>query len=187
MNIPPDVNTRAEAMWRIISQQVNFRKKSVIDLGCGHGEMLWRAYVAGAREVQGIDKDWSKISWVGDRLEGDGGTNVIANVDASLENLNTAINESWFGYDIAMCFSVLPYLDDIPATLQWMASHFELCLIEAQYEPEPYNIGVKSDEEMFSFLRDNGFEIVVNLGKTYVEIRETHRTIWACSARRIKL
>ena len=60
MQIPTDTNTRAESMWRIISQRVDFRQKSVVDLGCGHGEMLWRCYLAGAEEVRGIEREWKK-------------------------------------------------------------------------------------------------------------------------------
>jgi hypothetical protein len=185
MEIPLDINTRAEAMWRIISQQVNFKKKSVIDLGCGHGEMLWRAYVAGAETVWGVDGKKGLLKRLG-RVYTDYTKKHIQASPLDLNNHDDLYLISHQDINIAMCFSVLPYLDDIPATLQWMADNFELCLIEAQYEPEPYNIGVKNDEEMFSFLRDNGFEIAVNLGKTYVEIRDTHRTIWACSAKRIR-
>lgn len=181
MGIPQDVNTRAEDMWRIISQKVDFRKKSVIDLGCGHGEMLWRAYVAGAKEVYGVDKDISKSY-------GRGGINAD-NIWYTETDINVLINDSVFQpkYDIAFCFSVIPYLDKPLDALHWMADNFELCLLEIQYDPEPYNIGPKDDAEMFSLLRNNGFDIVMNIGRTRVEIRDTYRTIWACSARKVRL
>lgn len=182
MNIPQDVNTRAEDMWRIISQKVDFRKKSVIDLGCGHGEMLWRAYVAGAEKVYGIDK--RSASW--DDLHD------AKRIFISSADINDMISGDWFiephkNCNIAFCFSVIPYLDKPLDALHWMADNFELCLLEIQYDPEPYNIGPKDDAEMFSLLRNNGFDIVMNIGRTRVEIRDTYRTIWACSARKVRL
>lgn len=184
MNIPPDVNTRAEEMWRIISQKVDFRKKSVIDLGCGHGEMLWRAYVAGAKMVYGIECESSKIECY---MENEWISN--PDVFVTLEDINelVRIGQNIYGYDIAMCFSVLPYLNNIQETLRWMSIQFELCLLEIQYAPEPYNIGPGNDEQMFSLLRDAGFDIVMNLGSTYVKIRDVHRTIWACSAQKVRI
>jgi len=178
MQIPKDMNTRAEAMWRIISREVNFRNKRVIDLGCGTGDFLWRAYVAGARRVIGVELEYSKIKHLKDWEK-------PLDISFVLEDLNDVIGENWYDYDIAMCFSVLPYLDDIPATLQWMAHNFALCLIEAQYEPEPYNIGVASDSGMASLLTSNGFNHVKPLGYTYVEIRDAKRTIWLCSKEEI--
>ena len=119
-----------------------------------------------------------KISWIGDELEGDGGTNVIKNVSANLEDLNISCGEAWFGYDIAICFSVLPYLDEPATFTRWMAEMFNECLIEAQYKPEPYSLDVSNDDEMHKWLRDCGFEIAIPLGKTEIEIRDTFRTIW---------
>jgi len=173
MKIPEDYNTRAEAMWRIISQRVDFRKKLVCDYGCGHGEMLWRVYIAGADMIWGCDKmyDDNVAEW-------------------ELHNANTIFIRGgdildkivpFKKPDIAICFSVLPYLDEPLQFIQWMAETFPICLIEAQYEPEPYNIGVSNDEEMFRLLRDNGFEIAIPLGKTYIEIRDTYRSIFYCT------
>ena len=179
MNIPEDINTRAEAMWRIISQKIDFRGKRVIDLGCGGGEMLWRAYVAGAKKVLGVDKE-NKL----DKLFHADFLSFLC------EDINTdkdAVLLIASDYDIALCFSVLPYLGDIPATFKWMSDNFPLCLIEAQYEPEPYNVGVSEDSEMYSLLRNNGFKCATWLGQTYVEDRDTHRSIWACSKGNLRL
>jgi hypothetical protein len=63
-----------------------------------------------------------------------------------------------------------------------MTSNFGTCIIEAQYKPEPYNVGVKEDAGMLNLLRDNGFEYAEPIGKTYVSIRDTYRTIWECKS-----
>lgn len=176
MKIPDDFNTRAEAMWRIISQRVDFRQKNVIDLGCGHGEMLWRSYVAGAKLTIGTehpDGFWDReLPFI------DG---AIHFSPIELNNIVSGETTLRINFDIAICFSVLPYLDKPLEFIQWMAETFPICLIEAQYEPEPYNIGVSNDDEMFRLLRDNGFEIAIPLGKTYIEIRDTWRSIFYCT------
>ena len=183
MNTPPDQNTRAEAMWRIISQEVDFRKQRVIDLGCGTGDFLWRVYVAGAEIVIGVDnKEKVEPIFVDDREDPDGmmpAVNGVFNWDINKMIYETPSNYI-MTFDIVFCFSVLPYLDTIPATLQWMSSNFPLCLIEAQYDPEPYNVGIASDIGMAQLLVNNGFSDVKPIGKTYVDIRDTWRTIWRC-------
>lgn len=179
MKIPDDVNTRAESMWRIISQRVDFRGKSVIDLGCGHGEMLWRAYIAGAKNVTGFDINHSNMP---DYLS----TFYPDEFHFVSGNLNTIINGAYPWYDlddIAICFSVLPYLDNPFEFATWMAKTFSECLIEVQYYPEPYNIGdnIRSDKDMYYWLGECGFATVIPLGKTDIEIRSTFRTIWYCT------
>lgn len=202
MNIPEDTNTRAEDMWRVISQKVDFRGKRVIDLGCGTGDFLWRAGVAGAHWVHGIDEDLSQLegritygSSCRAELADDPPASLRTySVTYTEHDINQFVEHDWVQFatcknyfDIAMCFSVLPYLDNIPATLKWMSDNFPLCLIEAQYEPEPYNIGVPSDDQMYVLLRDNGFKCATWLGQTYVEDRDTHRSIWACSKKMLRL
>ncbi len=175
MIIPEDKNTRAEEMWRSISQNVDFRNKNVVDLGCGHGDMLWRVYIAGASMVTGLDEEPLKaIHHDGINLYFHQGDieDIIRNPKKDLNILNN---------DIAICFSVLPYLDDIPATIQWMSENFDLCLIEAQYDPEPFNVGVVSDVGMAQLLLNNGFSDVEPIGKSYVDYRDVWRTIWKCS------
>lgn len=192
MQIPKDVNTRAEAMWRIISREVDFRNKRVIDFGCGTGDFLWRAYVAGAEHIYGIDKKGLTIhikeimasTYINNEDQFEDGNGAITYVHADILKLPQKTFKR-YNADIAFCFSVLPYLGDISATLEWLFENFALCLIEAQYEPEPYNIGVASDTEMASLLTNNGFNHVKPLGFTYVEIRDAKRTIWLCSKEKL--
>ncbi len=171
MIIPPDQNERAELMWRAISREVDFRRKKVVDLGCGTGDFLWRAWLAGARDVLGIDREMK--------------TNIQDendNIKVMLWDINNYPGKSLFDRDIAMCFSVLPYLDNPAATVKWMSDMFPLCIIEAQYEPEPYCLKrIGGDTGMTQFLLDNGFHKVRPIGKTYIDIRDTWRTIWVCS------
>lgn len=173
-----DTNTRARQMWEVISQNVDFRKKYVIDLGCGHGEMLWRCVLAGAEYVVGCDKEQKPNA------------RELAMIYPEIKlietDLNVAVNHGtpyWLrerAWDIALCFSVLPYLDDPHRALKWMAKNFPEVLLEIQYEPEPYNICTRNDEQTFSVLRRAGFEVVYQIGQSYVESRDVYRTIWKC-------
>jgi hypothetical protein len=178
MSLPEDINTRAMNMWRAISQNVNFRKKNVADLGCGHGEMLWRSLLAGADFVCGFD------------IQPKPNALMLAEIYSQIRVVQTDLNVSighgtpyWLKerkWDIAMCFSVLPYLDNPIGALEWIAKNFPVALIEVQYVPEPNNIGVFSDNGMFSTLRDTGFEVISKIGSTHVGIRDMDRTIWKC-------
>lgn len=198
MQTPPDQNTRAEAMWRIISQHVDFRGKRVMDLGCGTGDFLWRVAHT-ASKVVGVDKDSAKIATLAAR----DGHFLMGNQRAAIASGNLGVltwdlnnyselikgktkHDYSSPFNVALCFSVLPYLDNIPAVLEWMAYNFELCLIEAQYAPEPYNVGVLSDRGMAQLLLNSGFVDVEPLGYTVVKDRfdddgnPTKRTIWMC-------
>ena len=112
-------NTRAPAMWEFIEENVDFDGKSVLDAGCGYGDMLWRAYKAGARIVFGFDSDKHIVWSVGERLDSYGykGKPIhVHNVDIS------NWNERWPGWhDIVICFSVLPYLEDPIHVLEGIA------------------------------------------------------------------
>ncbi len=183
MRIPQDRNTRAEAMWRIISQRVDFRGKRVIDLGCGTGDFLWRAYVAGAEMVVGFDKSISRTRQIRQAVE------ELSSLFVYHDKIEDLMEIKSIDHDIAMCFSVLPYLDDIPATMKWMAKNFPICLIECQYNgdgPGLSNIG--SDTGMAQYLINEGeFNQVIPIGKTLVEGRKNpdgnpvFRTIWMAS------
>jgi len=174
MKIPPDQNKRAEAMWRIISQNVDFRERNVADLGCGTGDFLWRAYVAGAERVVGVDNKAEILLPIMKQYEG------RKEISTMGEDISTLAN--MYGYDIALCFSVLPYLKDYRETLQWMKEQFPVCIIEAQYVPEPYGLtGIPNDAEMKNLLVKSGFMNCEVLGKTYVDIHDSYRTIWKCT------
>lgn len=179
-NLPIDQNTRAESMWRIISQRVDFRHKRVIDLGCGTGDFLWRVRIAGADQIIGIDTQ-NKIMDLPNIYERlhtprggmQGHTGVLAWDLNDYSNLHTG--------NIAFCFSVLPYLDNPIGFLTWMANSFSLCLIEVQYIPEPYNIGKTNDKEMGELFKECGFKNMESIGATHVKIRDAWRSIWMCS------
>ena len=176
ITLPPTHNQRAPEQWRIISEHVDFDGKTVLDLGCGYGDLLWRAHRDGAfitgieqnEEAyvflcrQGFDFGVPRGAWYPDI-----GFIVSANPDWS--------------NDIAICFSVLPYLDNPTATLHWIRQHSQQALIECQLSGDgPGPDWLKCPQDMRRWLDSIGWQSVERIGETTVEERGTKRGIWLC-------
>lgn len=166
MSFPQDVDTRTSQMWSAISQNVDFRKKSVVDLGCRHGEMLWRSLIAGADTVCGLDfelKDYAKNLAV--IYDG------ISVIEANLEEDIAHGTPYWLTerkWDIALCLSILSRFSHPGKALKWAAKNFPVAVIGS---------GFLSSQRMFSLLRSSGFKIVYQIGK--IEGGSPY-TIWKC-------
>lgn len=172
-----DHNSRAELMFRAIEKSVDFMGKTVIDLGCGFGDMLPRVWKAGADEVIGVDQNKETLMVIADKL-------IKAGFRRGQSNI-ILLNEFLEEYelppaDIAMCFSVLPYLTE-PGLFVEKLALYPLCLIECQYWGDgPGPAYIKNDLDMADFLLENGFAKATNIGGTKVRPRNTYRTIWRC-------
>jgi SAM-dependent methyltransferase len=163
-------NVRSPEQWEIISRHIDFKGKTVLDLGCGKGDILFRAFKAGA-QVLGIDSD---------------GANVKHNLEIHPE-IKVVVDDIEFmildrQVDIAICFSVLPYLKRPASTLEWINIHSEVALIECQYAGDgPGFAFLKGNGDMREWLLDVGqFKKVKVIGKTLVEGRNKKRYIWMC-------
>jgi predicted RNA methylase len=178
MSFPEDIDTRAMYMWQAISQHVDFRKRYVAVFGCGHGEMLWRTVIAGAEYVCGFDKSFEKqaeqIACIYNKAKI---VETDLNVAVAHGNPYWLIEKRW---DIALCLSSLDLLETPRKAIRWIADNFPIAVIEARYEPEPHNIGISSDAQMFSLLRASGFRVVYQIGQTHVKSQDAYRTIWKC-------
>lgn len=164
-------NIRSPEQWRIVSGAIDFQDKTVLDLGCGRGDILAFAAEAGAH-VTGIDSDKTNIEY-------------IHNTYPAIEAIEETVNflEAAPKTDIIICFSVLPYLvEPLFFVLQWINHHSEVAFIECQYS---------GDGPGFEFLTDNDvmekwllvaaeFKKVEAIGHTVVEGRNTKRVIWMC-------
>lgn len=163
------MNSRNPEMWAAIKSTVDFKDKSVVDLGCGYGDMLLRAYNAGASQVVGIDKD---ISVARERCAG----RDIELIEGCLYEWLESASDI---YDIMICFSVLPYVKSMPRVLHRMWLRSRQALIECQYEGDGPGI-VKDDKEMYRHLYRFWPE-VYRIGESKVKIRDTTRSIWLCN------
>jgi SAM-dependent methyltransferase len=188
---PADTNIRAEAMWQVIRNNVNFYGKNVIDIGCGTGDFLWRVFEANAIHVQGIDKHPERITVptiiLGERML-IGANNVLSGVGNNFPfDIDTAVMENFLfqpKYQIGFCFSVLPYLENPLAALVWMRMNFNTLILEFQYAGDGPGLDyIHNDTEAEEFIRKAGFENVDSIGRTEIEIRDTYRTIWKCEQR----
>lgn len=175
-------NTRAAQQWEIISRAVDFRGKRVIDLGCGYGDLVYRAMTADAEYVRGVDKDLSPIP---ERQLWDDERTLRASFE--LIDLDEFVAGGWGftpPFDVAVCMSVLPYLRDLRAALGWMAARFPTSIIECQYWGDgPGPAFIRSDDDMRELLR-RSWAYVEMLGGTFVKDRGAIRSIWLCEDQR---
>ena len=166
-------NKRFPQQWEIVSKHVDFRDKSVLDLGCGYGDMFAAVCLAGGR---GFGLEGNPTIGAAARLrmvEQGVSPSLIWQMD--IENIEESMpNSQW---DVTICFSVLPYVDMFNM-LKWMSDHSKTALIEVQYKGDGPGY-ILNDAEMESILRSYWI-FADNIGKTLVEYRNTHRTIWLC-------
>jgi hypothetical protein len=171
--LPPVHNTRAPKQWRIISQHVDFEDKTVLDLGCGCGDLMYRAWADGASEIHGADNNAKIIA----AFPLDFHTYKI-DIDEMIGN-----NASVYRWDIIVCFSVLPYLTDPTATLRWICKHSSIALIECQLSGDgPGFDWLKSPQDMRRWLDSIGWKSIQRIGETVVKDRGAKRGIWLCSS-----
>lgn len=176
-------NKRAYQMWFQISQHICFHKASVVDLGCGGGDFLWRALMAGASNVLGVDSDIDKAkkyAGVYRIPNGKGVDKVVATVDVIEDDIEKKL-KTWGG-EIGFCFSVLPYLEAPTDFLRWMSEMYFASIVECQYDGDGPGLSfVKNRRDMqFWLSRDIGFSNIELIGSTYIAERDKFRDIWMC-------
>lgn len=182
-------NTRSPEQWEIISRHIDFKGKSVLDLGCGKGDILFRAFEAGA-EAMGIDRDAENIRYITPKIKVFN-LNLLnmRNFDqefviASRHNVPEVINflDMMEPIDVIICFSVLPYLDNPEGVLEWINRHSKIALIECQYSGDgPGFHFLTSNDIMRGWLMLWGkFQKVQLIGHTLVKDRDKKRYIWMC-------
>ncbi len=177
-------NKRFPEIWWIITKETDFKNKVIVDVGCGGGDLVKAVFKAQARRVYGFDLDVNNsIFKFNNRVP----LNVILCEDdingwgnewPDLRNGTNHKGDSRI--DILTCFSVLPYLDDPAKIVRKLRSMAHTVLIEMQYRGDGPGQLIKNDEEMFIWLKKQGFNTVENIGKTFVEDRDKYRTIWCC-------
>lgn len=175
-------NRRAEEMWAYISAAVDFKDKRVLDMGCGPGDFLTRSLFSGASSVVGIEKDYVIASWSDLRLKSDGWStdSYAINVD-DIDRIVRDNDPAYRGFDIIICFSVLPYLDGLGNAMFWIKDNCDVALIECQYSGDgPGPSYIKNDDDMRSRLMGLGWGKVEKIGWTDVRIRPAKRSIWKC-------
>lgn len=177
--LPPSYNQRADKMWNIISVSYDFEGKSVIDLGCGHGDMMLRAYQAGASKVIGVENNEETYWLTREKVKA---YDDISMVLWDIENISGDYRkDKVYHSDVIFCFSVLPYLNSPSKILSWIKGHCEVAFLEVQYAGDgPGFKHITDDLDMHDWLRDIGWKNIEAIGRTHTRIRPAWRTIWRC-------
>ena len=166
-------NQRFPLMKMLIDDSIDFANKTVIDLGCGYGDLCFHAAERGARYVIGVDKDPAIIEAVEHRSSK---LRIYEEFTIILKDLDSF----WLAnhYDYAFCMSVLPYLVFPDKLLVWMAQHADVAIIECQYKGD--GPGQVLDFDHMKAWLEEYWDFVQCLGGTLVKDRQKIRHIWMC-------
>jgi 2-polyprenyl-3-methyl-5-hydroxy-6-metoxy-1,4-benzoquinol methylase len=173
-------NARSPDQWKIISKALDFKKKSVVDLGCGHADMLFHCALCGlAHSYLGIDRNIHLVHATRDLIK-------KAGLDIShyglrarnIENFSEKMRSFYYDhYDVSICFSVLPYLSQPLRVLKWMRRYSDIAFLEIQSEND--GPGTIPEEGLEPYLLQV-FGQVENVGHTTVKEDRYRRIIWKC-------
>jgi len=168
------INSRAPEMWDHIAENVDFKGASVLDVGCGYGDLLTYAAKAGASRVVGVDIDKYSLNIAEDKLKETG-------VKYNLRHMD--INDKWdlFGFDIVICTSVLPYVEDMDKIALRLVAAGRIAIIEMQYHGDgPGPMAISDDDDMEKWLR-RYWSSVRAIGTSYTGRTPPARSLWLCT------
>jgi len=170
------MNRRADKMWEQIDQAVYFYPGAeVIDLGAGYGDLAIRAAGYGAH-VTVVEQVPHVLS------EGLGSVDNKFHITVKIDDIERYIKhhneEYWY---VAFCTSVLPYMSNPDAVLDWMSKHAKMSVIECQYAGDgPGFENILTDVDMTEWLEKH-WAWVTKIGETVLDIRPASRSIWLCN------
>ena len=175
-------NGRASDIFAaILSSGINFNGASILDLGCGYGDLLLMATHHGATRVVGVDTNKENLGICHQKMlkYAPAGTEWEL-LPFDMDNRSDLANLGY--YDIAFCTSVLPYLDNMSMALSFMATRARSSFVEMQYHGDgPGLSSVQSDDDMEKLLRKHWTK-VRKIGETFTGRQpHSHRSIWQCT------
>ena len=150
-------------MWDIISPHYEWRGKTILDIGCGGGDMMYYAEQEGAHAV-GVDLD--------------PGAAIEHGLTAQTQDLNEFMENAQGDWDVIFCFSVLPYVN-AERTLNNMADKAVISFIEAQYLGDGPGT-IFCQDAMKKILKKHWPQVEL-LGHTEIKDRGMVRDIWKCT------
>jgi len=159
-----------------------------VDLGSGYGDFVVRLLSAGAGHVNAVDKSMENLEIVRKKVEAIKKEHKCRLTYAYLDSkqqtrglLDPSPSIGFLKPDIAICTSVLPYLQFPDDLLSAMAYNQLLSIVECQYADDgPGFKWIRDDRDMERWLKHH-FRHVDMIGRTSIGIRPGFRTIWSCS------
>jgi len=169
-------NDRFPQQWEIIKGEIDVKGKIVLDLGCGYGDMVGAMIDAGALYVTGVEGDANICQIATSNTARDF---IFYNpIECrSIEAFTSRFSAA--NWNIIVCFSVLPYIQDQGGLLEWIAEHCETALLEIQLEGD--GPGIIQSEAQLQAVLEIYFDMAEPIGKTLVPYRNMYRTIWKCT------
>lgn len=167
-------NKRAPEMQRIIAAAFpySWEKRTVVDLGCGYGDMSKFALDRGVEFVHAVDKDPKVLRMAGEKCKD-------ARFFPICEDIEGFLQKRPLIYDVAFFFSVMPYLRDPVGMLKRILMHSFFMFCEVQYTGDGPGM-IDNENVMEWLLKDVGWGNVKNVGHTIVDERNARRDIWFC-------
>lgn len=169
MNYPS--NTRIPEIWEVVQTHLDPADLVVADLGCGYGDLLVKFALHGASQVMGLDNNPTNIRILMRRQREQWQSLPIQIIHAD-------VNAYCPPCDLALSFSVLPYLSDPELSLRSWRTAADRLLLEAQYQGDGPGF-IHDDAHLHALLAQAGWEGEY-LGYSVVQGRNTHRKIWLC-------
>lgn len=166
------MNKRAPQMWEQIIQHVDFKGRSVIDLGCGTGDFLLLALRHGAAWALGVDIDPHTARTAKETCKAGGHAALVM-----VEDIANLPPES--EYDIGLCLGVMPYLENPVKAMAWMRASCQTSIIETPYAGDgPGPKAIVDDLDCLRFLEMFWGKPEV-IGFTETD-KGRRRTLWKC-------
>lgn len=169
-----DHNIRTGQMWSAIEKTIDFTDKQVIDLGCGHGDLIWRVYEAGALYVLGVDRDYRIVEEANERCEHHEvpQTVILANIER--------VFRYRYNFDVTFCLSVLPYLSmKYPEAIGCIHRLAPVGFFEIQYIGDGPGKELRDDRDAIELLKRE-YNKVEKIGHTICKKERLSRSIWRC-------
>jgi SAM-dependent methyltransferase len=168
-------------MLEHIAANENFRGASVLDLGCGYGDLLLGSAFAGAVDITGVDQNLYCLDIARRKIAKLMPTGVRFRFLFMDIDIRSVLGNSLSWYDIAFCTSVLPYLENREMVLSFLSARSSTTFVEMQYYGDgPGPADIKNDNDMRDMLCKHWSE-VEKIGETRTGRTPPTRSIWKCS------
>lgn len=139
--------SQSDLTWQRIGSVIDFKDKTILDIGCFHGFFVFRAEQAGAKSCKGIDINGDAIAVANQIAWLKGSKTIFEKGDiASLSDINR--------YDIVLALNMLHHVTNLQEALANIFRLGSTVVLE---------IPIKQKPEIMSYATIQGFQLGVRL------------------------